>query len=258
MTIIRVLYRSLGLILITGASVAIPLLARILTLNSTSLSARVGSRALSFWSRSLCTILGVRIRATGRPSGEIYLVASNHVSYLDIWVLGSLYPSLFVAKREIRSWPVLGWVSRAAGTLFVDRDSPRDAVRVIRSMKKYLAAGISITLFPEGSISKGKSVQPFLPTLLEPAATIGVPCYAVSLSYETPGTPEPPSRTICWDGGRNFVKHIVGIMQMPSVVATVSFSPTPVSSSSRKELAERLWEEVSGSFIPLRQEADRP
>lgn len=254
----RALVRLIGLVAVTGGSVLIPLAARVVTLNSPRVVARVGSRASSLWSRLACATIGIRVRSHGRPSGATYLVAANHISYLDIWVLGSLYTSVFVAKHEIRSWPLFGWISNAAGTLFVNRSSARDAVRVNRAIREHLASGVSVTLFPEGGTSSGRSVQPFLPTLLEPAAAAGVPCFGASLSYDTPASAEPPVRTICWNDGENFVAHIWRIMRMPSVVATVHFSRVPVRDSDRKELARQLWEHVQGTFVPIREEAESP
>ena len=189
-----------------------------------------------------------------RPEGNPFVVAANHVSYVDILVLGSIYRSQFVAKQEIRSWPAFGWISRAAGTLFVNRDNPRDAVRVIRAIRGHLADGISITLFPEGGTSPGDEVRPFLPTLLEPAAGSGAPCYAASLTYETSDAGVTPGDTICWHDGSNFVKHFLGIMALRKIEARVSFSERPVRSSDRKELAQKLWEDARDSFVPIRRE----
>ncbi len=201
-----------------------------------------------------CRILGVRRNVRGRPEGASFLVAANHLTYLDIWVLGSLYPSVFVAKREIARWPVFGWVARAAGTLFVDRDAARDVVRVGKLMGDRLAAGVPLTVFPEGGTSRGDLVRPFVSSILEPAARIGAPCYSASIGYETPGVVDPPSRTICWSGGRPpFLRHLIGVMKLRRIEATVIFSAVPVRSSDRKELARRLWEETQRTFVPIRQ-----
>jgi 1-acyl-sn-glycerol-3-phosphate acyltransferase len=249
----RVFLRAAGVVLATFVAVCIPLVVRGLTFNAPRPVARVGSAASWLWSRSLCRILGIRVIANGRPEGEPFVVAANHVSYIDILVLGSLYPSQFVAKQEIRSWPAFGWISRAAGTLFVNRDNPRDAVRVIRMIRSHLANGIPITLFPEGGTSSGEEVRPFLPTLLEPAASAEVPCYAASLTYETSDPEVTPGDTICWHDGSNFVKHFLGIMRVRRIEARVSFSGQPILSPDRKELALRLWEDARGSFVPIRR-----
>jgi 1-acyl-sn-glycerol-3-phosphate acyltransferase len=252
--VVRVVLKTIGVVAATLLAVSVPLVARALTLNSPRVVARVGSLASWLWSRWLCTVLRIEVSPTGRPAGGVCVVAANHISYLDIVVLGSLYRTQFVAKSEIRSWPLFGWISRAAGTLFVDRASPRDAVRAIRRIEGYLAAGVPVTLFPEGGTSPGASVRPFLPTLLEPAAAARVPCYAASVSYETPGEPAPPSRTICWHDGSNFAKHMLRVMALDRIEVRVRFSSAPVLCENRKELARRLWEDVQGSFVPIRQE----
>ncbi len=254
---LRIGVRAVGLVSATVACVSVPAVTRLATGNAPRAVARVGSRAARVWSYLVCRLLGVRIAASHVPRGGPFLVASNHLSYLDIWVLGALYPSLFVAKREIGTWPLFGWISRAAGTLFVDRESPRDAVRAIRRMRSCLEHGVSITLFPEGRTSSGDRVRPFLPTLLQPAAELGIPCYAASLTYELPDDDAPPARTVCWFDGSNFVRHLVRLLGLRRIEARVSFSPSPIRSGDRKELAIRLWQHTSSHFVPLR-DAARP
>lgn len=255
MNLLRVFLKMSALLLVTAGSALAAAAARALSRGRLRPSAWAGSRACAVWSKLACAILGIRRSVRGRPEGVPFLVAANHLTYLDIWVLGSLYPSIFVAKREISGWPIFGWVARNAGTLFVDRDAARDVVRVARLMSDHLAAGISLSVFPEGGTSHGETVRPFMSSILEPAARFGVPCYAASISYETPGVADPPTRTICWSGGKPpFFHHLLGVMKLPRVEATVIFSEAPVRSSDRKELARRLWEEAQQTFVPIRRE----
>jgi 1-acyl-sn-glycerol-3-phosphate acyltransferase len=230
-------------------------MARVATFGSPRAQAWVGSRAGRVWGRLMCAILGVRRHVEGEPPRGCFVVAANHLSYLDIFVLSSLYPSTFVAKREISSWPLFGLIARGSGTLFVDRGRAKDVVRVGDEMTRMLRAGCPLTLFPEGKSSPGREVLPFMPSLLEPAARVGVPCYAVSLSYETPGSEDPPSITVCWYDSYDFVRHILRLMKIPRIVARVRFAPAPFESSDRKELARRLWDDVRASFVPVRQAA---
>jgi len=246
-----------AVVLVTFMAVSAPTLTRIVTFNARKPSWWVGSRASCWWSRRLCRILGIRIRTIGRPGGDVFVMASNHISYLDILVLGTLHPSHFVAKNEIRGWPLFGWISRAAGTLFVDRDSPRDAVRVIREMRQVLAAGIPITVFPEGGTSRGTEVHPFQAALLEPAAKAGLPCFGASVSYATPGADLPASSTMAWSNGENFVKHFLRVMEIRRIEATINIAKEPISSRDRKELAHRLWEHSSRTYVPLQDEVSR-
>jgi 1-acyl-sn-glycerol-3-phosphate acyltransferase len=217
---------------------------------------KVGAALCRMWSRTLCAILSVRRQVDGPvPGGGAFLVASNHLSYLDIFVLGSLYPSAFLAKSEIARWPVFGWVARAAGTLFVDRDTGKDVVRAGREMAARLGSGVPITIFPEGRASDGTSILPFQPSLLEPAARAGVPCWAASISYETPGCDASPSHTICWHDGTSLLTHFPRLIGLSEVVATVTFAEAPIQLENRKALASALWERANATFTPVRQES---
>jgi 1-acyl-sn-glycerol-3-phosphate acyltransferase len=217
---------------------------------------KAGAALCHGWSRTLCAILSVRRDVDGPiPIDGAFLVASNHVSYLDILVLGSLYPSVFLAKREIASWPVFGWVARAAGTLFIDRDQGKDVVRAGREMAARLGSGVPITIFPEGRASDGTSILPFQPSLLEPAARTGVPCWAVSISYETPGSAPSPSRTVCWHDSESLLTHFPRLVGLRRVVACVSFAQAPIRADNRKTLASALWERANATFTPVRQES---
>jgi 1-acyl-sn-glycerol-3-phosphate acyltransferase len=181
-------------------------------------------------------------------------VASNHVSYIDILVLASLYPSMFLAKREIASWPVFGWIARGAGTVFIDREQAKDVVRAGRELSARLGLGLPVTIFPEGKSSRGVTILPFQPSLLEPAARASVPCWAVSISYETEGSALPPSRTICWHDSESLATHFPRLLGLKRVVARVRFGEPAIVSTDRKALASALWEKSKASFTPIRQQ----
>ena len=113
--------------------------------------------------------------------------------------------------------------------------------------------GLPVTIFPEGRSSRGVDILPFQPSLLEPAARAGIPCWAVSISYETEGSALPPSRTICWHDSESLATHFPRMLGLKRVIARVRFAQAPVLSVDRKVLANALWEEATESFIPVRQ-----
>ena len=110
--------------------------------------------------RAACRIFGLRVQASGAPSQGRTVFAANHLSHLDVMVLGSLLDASFVAKDEIDGWPVLGWLTRLQQTVFVSRD-PRAARAVTAALREALASGRSLVLFPEGTSSDGRDVLPF-------------------------------------------------------------------------------------------------
>jgi 1-acyl-sn-glycerol-3-phosphate acyltransferase len=251
---LRIAYKVPAVIVATAACAVVPAAARLLARRRSPWVIRLGAVACRAWGRAMCSILAVERDVLGDvPEDGVFLVAANHLSYVDILVLGSLYPSVFLAKREIATWPVFGWIARGAGTLFVDRDQPKDVVRAGREMSDRLAKGVPLTIFPEGRSSPGVEILPFQPALLEPAARAGVRCFAVSISYETPGSSASPSRTVCWYDSENFVTHFKRLVSLRRVVARVRFSGPALVSSDRKTLARVLWERATATFEPVRQ-----
>jgi 1-acyl-sn-glycerol-3-phosphate acyltransferase len=251
---VRLYLRLAGAILATAFCAAVPAVVRLLTFGAMRPASRVGAWSCWLWGRWMRSILGLRVQVEGSPPRGLFLLASNHLSYLDIMVLGSLAPSLFVAKREIRSWPLFGWMSRGAGTLFVDRERPKDVVRVAGEMVERLEAGLSLTLFPEGKSTRGIDVHPFMPSLLEAAARTGVPCHAVTLRYDAPDFENlPPSVTVCWYDRAPFVPHITRLMRLSGVTARVRFNGPALRSDDRKLLARELRVRVAAAFEPVRQ-----
>lgn len=147
-------------------------------------SRRVRGTIGATWARALLRICGIRVLIRGAPPLQgAGLWVANHVSWLDIFVLNSVRQTAFVAKQELRRWPVLGWLIAGAGTVFVDR-SQRHAVKLAsEAMHERFARGEVLGLFPEGTTSPGWTVLPFYASLLEPALKTGTPVQAVALLY---------------------------------------------------------------------------
>ena len=142
--------------------------------------------------RATATISG-RITVEGqRPPAPFFLVA-NHLSYVDIVLLLAELPVVFVAKQELASWPVLGYLTRLVGNIFVDRQSRRDVPRVLAEIRRRIEIGYGVVVFPEGTSSDGSSVQPMKPALFEWAAQTEYPVHCAAIRYQTrPGS--PPAR----------------------------------------------------------------
>ncbi len=208
-------------------------------------------RVLRVWARSLTRILGVRVSSAGTPPTGPFFLVSNHLGYLDVVVLGSQVPCVFVARGDLAGWPVLGRLCRSAGTVFIDRSNKRDIPRAIAGIEDVLADGAGVIVFPEGTSSGGESVLPFRPPLLDVPAREGIPVSWVAISYgSVPGEP-PPQRTICWWGGMPFGSHALRLFGLRQIRATVAWGDTPVVARDRKILAGRLHEAVARRFRPV-------
>jgi 1-acyl-sn-glycerol-3-phosphate acyltransferase len=138
------------------------------------------------WSARLLSILSIRLRYQGMPPvPEIprAMLAANHVSWLDVYSLQTVCPARFVAKAEIRAWPLLGWLSRNAGTLFIERTKRSDTARINKHIGEALEIGDRVAVFPEGTTGDGMALMHFHASLLQPAVTVGAMLYPVAIRY---------------------------------------------------------------------------
>ena len=186
--------------------------------------------------RSLLALLRAEVRVSGPVPEPPFLLVTNHLSYVDVLVLASRLPVRFVAKAEVRRWPLLGPICRGFGTIFIDRSDRRDIPRVLAEIERALGRGEGIILFPEGTSSSGASVLPFRSPLLALPARRGLPVHAAALGYD------PPS--VSWWGERSLAPHLLDLFRLQRIEATVDFAPEPVIDEDRKRLAERLREAV--------------
>jgi 1-acyl-sn-glycerol-3-phosphate acyltransferase len=196
------------------------------------------------WCAAVCRSMAVHIEVAGEPPRQASLLVSNHLSYLDIPVLGSLYDAVFVSKAEVAGWPAIGHLASRAGTLYVDRARKRELPEVNEGIRTALARGDGVILFPEGTSTGGERVLPFRPALLSPATDLGLAVHGVRLAYcSGPGDP-PASECVCWWGEMPFFGHATRLMTLSGVHVRVSFAAEAASAADRKELAERLWRNV--------------
>ncbi|GGX16496.1 1-acyl-sn-glycerol-3-phosphate acyltransferase [Pigmentiphaga litoralis] len=141
-----------------------------------------------WWSTVMLRICGIRVDVIGEPLpfGSGLLIA-NHVSWIDIFVLCSRRATIFVAKREIRQWPVLGWLVALVGTIFIERGNRKAVTNVGIQMARRFEKSQLVGLFPEGTTSEGMDVLPFHAGLFEPALQSGVAIQPVALRYRLRG-----------------------------------------------------------------------
>jgi 1-acyl-sn-glycerol-3-phosphate acyltransferase len=138
------------------------------------------------WSRKIVSIFNVRIHVhAGPPAANIKgaVFAANHVSWLDVWVIDSQHACRFIAKSEVRGWPVVGWLAAKTGTLFIERERKRHAAILNKEVAAVLATGDCIAVFPEGTTTDGRQLKRFFGTLLQPAADSGAPLIPVAIRY---------------------------------------------------------------------------
>ena len=247
----RLIIRAIALSALTVAVYAALLIGLALIRRSSSRRARWQALMLHRWARIAAFILGLKIDASCNAPAAPFLLVSNHLSYVDVVVFASQLDCLFVAKKDVERWPIIGRLSRSFGTIFIDRRNRRDLARVNGEIAQALEAGRGVILFAEGTSSDGSTVLPFRSSLLEAAARGTFPVSYAAVSYRVWGD-DPPSRlSVCWWGDMTFGTHFAGLLRLKRIQATVSFGSDEIRADNRKVLAERLWFEVNRLFVPV-------
>jgi 1-acyl-sn-glycerol-3-phosphate acyltransferase len=229
-----------------------------------------------FYHRCCCHILGIKVRAIGRPAeARPVLFAANHISYLDITVLGSLLDASFIAKSEIALWPLFGWLARLQRSVFIDRRA-RSTAHQRDSIGARLAAGDALILFPEGTSGDGNRLLPFKSALFSVAddgrghAAAGpVTVQPVSIAY-TRLDGIPLGRALrpffAWYGSMSLAPHLWRMLGLGRLEVVVEFYPptTLAACGSRKNLTryceERVAEGLAAALSGRRElpEGDAP
>jgi 1-acyl-sn-glycerol-3-phosphate acyltransferase len=206
---------------------------------------RAGSRRgraewLQRWARNGLAIFRCHVEVKGTlPAGGI--VASNHLSYVDILVLGSLQPCVFVSKADVRRWPVFGWLAQAGGTLFIRREKRSDVAEVSRQLAPVLAESLPLVMFLEGTSTGGDHVLPFRPSLLEPVVAGGWAAVPVWIGYSLEDGSVRDE--VAYWRDMTLLPHLMNLLTKRRLTAHVAFGE-PITATDRKELARRLQQRV--------------
>lgn len=235
---LRVFWRSFWLASeLGGAACAY---ARLMVTGAVTASKR--ARWLQISCRRVLKVFNVNFVTSG-AAPESGLLVCNHLSYLDILLLGAMTPCVFVAKSEVRHWPMLGWFARRAGCLFVNREKRGDVARINQQIQQALDQQVVVVLFPEGTSSDGQSVLPFRSSLLQPAVQGNHNLTVGRLSYGlNDGKVEDE---VCYWRDMTLMPHLLNLLSKRRVEAAVNFSSIRELSVNRKTLAIRLHAEVS-------------
>ncbi len=199
------------------------------------------SKWLQRTARRLLRIFQIETRIAGDVPTEGLLVC-NHLSYLDILVLAAITPSLFVAKSEVRHWPVFGWFARFAGTIFVNRHKPSQTGHSSDQIEIALRHGALVVLFAEGTSSGGETVLPFKSALLEPATRNFHSVTAGLIAYRL--ADGDVSEEVCYWKDMTLLPHLINLLSKHGIHGSVSFSELRQGSTNRKELALQLHSAV--------------
>ncbi|HEX4486811.1 MAG TPA: lysophospholipid acyltransferase family protein [Terriglobales bacterium] len=203
------------------------------------------------WLHHWCSLVLRRLRIEISSEGILPgrgLLASNHLSYLDILVFSAISPCVFVSKIEVRSWPLYGWLATMAGTVYVDRARSADTPRANQLMSQALAEGNVVVLFPEGTSTDGTSVLRFHAALFESAVATQELVHAAHIGYVA----EQGSvrDDICYWGTMTFLPHLIRLMTVRGIRAEVRFAVQGKKFDDRKAAANATHDVVEALTKP--------
>jgi len=198
-------------------------------------------RLVSRWSHKLLALCGVSVQISyvdGVSVAPRALIVANHVSWLDIFVINTLQPCRFVAKSDIRSWLLIGWLCEKAGTIFISRGRVRDVRHIYQGLVTSLRAGEHVAFFPEGTTAVQGKLLPFHANLFEAAIEAGVPVQPYALCYVgIDGKLHPAAEFV---GGMTFMQSVLAILKAGRIMARLTLLPVIQTEqhSHRRELAD--------------------
>jgi 1-acyl-sn-glycerol-3-phosphate acyltransferase len=207
---------------------------------------KLRKKMVQHWCIRLLRILKVKVIIHGDPSTLLgtkpYLLVSNHISWLDIHIINSIRPVIFVAKADVSKWPIFGYLASMLGTIFLKREKLSDIKRVIQLMKDKLANQEVVAIFPEGTSSDGKSVLPFKSNLFESAHQAGVNVLPITIQYKENGQ---YSNRAAFIGDMELIDSIKNILKSNHLVVHVHLSDSLSGHLTRQELASRAHQMVA-------------
>ena len=209
------------------------------------LSAEQREIRVQVWAAQLLALWGIQLRVLGQPvtAGPALMVA-NHISWLDISVIHAARHCRFVSKSDIRDWPLVGLLATGAGTLFIERASRKDALRMVKDMADAMQEGDVVAVFPEGTTSDGRDLLPFHANLIQSAIQANVPVQPMSLKFVDARTGDT-SFAPCYIGDDTLIGSVWRTLTAPPIVAVVHFGePQQARGRDRRQWAGDLREDV--------------
>ncbi|MFN7726885.1 MAG: lysophospholipid acyltransferase family protein [Rubrivivax sp.] len=201
------------------------------------------------WSAGMLRRLGLQLQVEGQFKAGVKLVVANHISWIDILCVHAVCPQArFVSKADVQSWPLVGRLVDAGDTLYIQRESRRDALRVVHQMADALKAGDTVAVFPEGTTGEGTPLLPFHANLLQAAIAVEAPIQPVALRYGDAQARFSPAAQ--WLGDTTLLGTLWKLAKAERLVAHVRvLSPLGTAHADRRSLAAHVRSQIEEALV---------
>jgi 1-acyl-sn-glycerol-3-phosphate acyltransferase len=203
---------------------------------------------IRWWSAKMLRVLGVDHVVDGEPAIAAGLIVANHVSWLDIMAVHAVVPEArFVSKADVKAWPLVSRLVDAGGTLYLERERKRDALRVVHAVAASLTAGQTVAIFPEGTTSTGHGLLPFHANLLQAAVATASSVQPIALRYSD--STHAVSEAVEFVGRTTILESLWGTACGDGIVVRLAVLPArDASGADRRELARRLQADIASAL----------
>jgi 1-acyl-sn-glycerol-3-phosphate acyltransferase len=213
-----------------------------------SLDAAARHDRIRWWSKKMLAVLGIAFEHEGTPARAGSLLAANHISWLDIMAIHAVVPEArFVSKADVKAWPLVARLVDSAGTLYLERERKRDALRVVHAVAVTLSAGQVVAIFPEGTTSTGHGLLPFHANLLQAAIATATPVQPVALRFSE--TASAVSEAVEFIGATSLLESLWRTSCGEGVRVRLTFLPArPSAGVDRRVLAGQLRGDIAAAL----------
>ncbi len=207
-------------------------------------------RLTRWWCARLLKCFNIQVTTYGQTPGRCVsgkLFVANHISWVDIHALNSVLPLCFVAKSEIKQWPVLGYLASKSGTLFIDRSHRKGAVHIIEILRQHLQHGFNACYFPEGTTTEGTHVLPFKGSIMQAALSIHAEIVPVAIRY--PLAHQKIDTRLAYAGNTTLIESIRNILRIPSPSVELHFLDTIETKNQSRRNVNKLAEQAINEHL---------
>ena len=242
----RLAYRLTGLLLIQLllGSIGLVIIAVLYPFQSTRFT--MLARLMQVWGKLCCWVMNIQIDQVGSNAAADRgaLIVSNHIGSVDVFVMAACFRMSFVSKSDVRTWPLAGYMTRIANTIYIDRDRKSQLTGMVEAIAERLRAGFSVVVFPEGGATMGHQVEPFKSSVFEAVVQAGSSVLPVAIRYFDAGEPS----VACWPTGISFATSMKRLLMHPRLNVKVCLLSEITGETDRQIFAKKSHALISKKF----------